>query len=81
MASASLPLRAIAEAIKAEKFTNEDLCAELDAFCASRGRGVEVATFAKFPRAHRLEQLRKWCGEGDSAFYELCDRLGLLDGG
>ena len=75
-----LTLRALAEAIKAEKPGNVDLCEELDVFCASRGRAVELLTFAKFPIAHRLEALRKWCGDADSAYYELCDRLGLLDG-
>ena len=71
-------LRAVAESLKREKAYNTDLCEELDVFCASRGRGVEVATFAKFPLNHRLEALREWCGSGDAAFLELCDRLNLI---
>ena len=79
-AAPACTLRTVAEAIKRDRATNTDLCEELDAFCASRGRAVEVATFTKFPRQHQVAVLRKWCGDGESAFYELCDRLGLLAG-
>ena len=73
-------LRALADTIKSEKAYNEYLCAELDEFCASGGKGVELVSFRKLPTSVQVTALRRWCANCDAAFLELCERLDLTHG-